>query len=319
MSGPLGLNLRRSDSLIDLLTARLQGTQKKKSSLSRLMHQSALNRVEDTGVSRDQDTPQKEPETQAASSSTRATPPRSSSGSDASESNHETKLKASSFPVTRLRIGNWEYHTKNVGDLVCKCYYAKRKLVWEILHNGLKSKLEMQWSDICALEVNQPDNEPATLNVRIMRPPAFFKETSPQPRKHTLWHPTVDFTGCEASSLEPHSVEVPHGLMNKHLANLLNCDSRLKALVENPRSFPSPSRMPAAMSGLAAHLSVYDSLPESCRLPKRARLSEDGAPAGANSLSVRLPRRSVPELGGLRTQESGGLGGLEGLGRALDG
>ncbi|CAA2960589.1 Hypothetical predicted protein [Olea europaea subsp. europaea] len=51
------------------------------------------------------------------------------------------KLKASNFPASLLRIGNWQ----------------------------------------------------------LARPPIFFKETNPQPRKCTIWKPTSDFTGGEAS------------------------------------------------------------------------------------------------------------------------
>jgi len=31
--------------------------------------------------------------------------------------------------------------------LVAKCYFAKRKLVWEVLEGELKSKMEIQWSE----------------------------------------------------------------------------------------------------------------------------------------------------------------------------
>lgn len=34
---------------------------------------------------------------------------------------------------------------------------------------------------------------------QVSRPPLFFKETNPQPRKHTLWQATTDFTGGQAS------------------------------------------------------------------------------------------------------------------------
>ena len=34
------------------------------------------------------------------------------------------------------------------GALVVKIYFAKRKLVWEILENALKKKIEIQWSDV---------------------------------------------------------------------------------------------------------------------------------------------------------------------------
>nr|DAD27494.1 TPA_asm: hypothetical protein HUJ06_028962 [Nelumbo nucifera] len=109
------------------------------------------------------------------------------------------KLKASNFPASLLRIGTWEYASRYEGDLVAKCYFAKHKLVWEVLEGGLKSKIEIQWSDIVALKANCPDNGPATLDIVLARQPLFFRETNPQPRKHTLWQATSDFTGGQAS------------------------------------------------------------------------------------------------------------------------
>lgn len=50
---------------------------------------------------------------------------------------------------------------------MAKCYFAKHKLVWEILEGGLKSKIEIQWSDIMALKAHCPDNGPGTLNVVV--------------------------------------------------------------------------------------------------------------------------------------------------------
>ncbi|KAL5058624.1 hypothetical protein RYX36_030228, partial [Vicia faba] len=51
------------------------------------------------------------------------------------------KLKASNFPATLLRIGSWEYISKHEGDLVAKCYFAKQKLVWEVLEDLIQAKL----------------------------------------------------------------------------------------------------------------------------------------------------------------------------------
>lgn len=110
---------------------------------------------------------------------------------------------------------------------MAKCYFAKHKLVWEILEGGLKSKIEIQWSDITALKANCPDNGPSSLTVvviyflvfyvsyfkhsvlfdslvsfcvlQLARQPLFFRETNPQPRKHTLWQATSDFTDGQAS------------------------------------------------------------------------------------------------------------------------
>eukprot|EP01018_Ginkgo_biloba_P006734 Gb_40861 [translate_table: standard] len=127
------------------------------------------------------------------------------------------KLKASNFPVSILRIGTWEVMafklqttvrlfqcsqhciSRYEGDLVAKCYFAKHKLVWEVLDGGLKSKIEIQWSDIIALKASCPENEPGVLDIEVSRSPLFFRETNPQPRKHTLWQATSDFTGGQAT------------------------------------------------------------------------------------------------------------------------
>ncbi|KAG6587803.1 hypothetical protein SDJN03_16368, partial [Cucurbita argyrosperma subsp. sororia] len=162
------------------------------------------------------------------------------------------KLKASNFPASLLKIGRWEYKSRHEGDLVAKCYYAKHKLVWEILVGGLKSKIEVQWSDIMALKANCPDDGPATLNVVLARRPLFFRETNPQPRKHTLWQATADFTGGEASMQRQHFLQCPQGYLNKHFEKLIQCDSRLNFLSRQPEIvFGSPYFEPTA-SGFTA-------------------------------------------------------------------
>jgi hypothetical protein len=50
---------------------------------------------------------------------------------------------------------------------VAKCYFAKHKLVWEVLDEGLKSKIEIQWSDITALKMICPENEQGTLDLVV--------------------------------------------------------------------------------------------------------------------------------------------------------
>ncbi|CAK7340548.1 unnamed protein product [Dovyalis caffra] len=109
------------------------------------------------------------------------------------------KLKASNFAATFIRIGSWERKSKNEGDLVAKCYFAKKKLVWELLKGGLKSKIEIQWNDIIGISAVIKENEPGTLQVELNLAPTFHEETDPQPRKHTIWKPTSDFTGGQAS------------------------------------------------------------------------------------------------------------------------
>jgi len=60
-----------------------------------------------------------------------------------------------------------QYVSRYEGDLVAKCYFAKHKLVWEVLEAGLKSKIEIQWSDITALKATCPENGQGTLDVVV--------------------------------------------------------------------------------------------------------------------------------------------------------
>ncbi|XP_027125492.1 uncharacterized protein LOC113769573 isoform X1 [Coffea eugenioides] len=186
---PLGLRLRKSPSLLELIQMRLSQANSPK----------------------------------GASSSKKELKGAAASGSS-------EKLKASNFPATILRIGTWEYKSRYEGDLVAKCYFAKHKLVWEVLDGGLKNKIEIQWSDIMALKGNYPDDGPGTLDVVLARQPLFFRETNPQPRKHTLWQATSDFTGGQASIQRRHFLQCPQGLLGKHFEKLIQCDPRLNFL-----------------------------------------------------------------------------------------
>ncbi|XP_038998945.1 uncharacterized protein LOC120124305 isoform X2 [Hibiscus syriacus] len=191
---PLGLTLRKSPSLLDLIQMRLS-------------------------------------QSQSSGSSSQA----EVLSSGAKEAKHAAdKLKASNFPASILRIGNWEYKSRYEGDLVAKCYFAKHKLVWEVLEGALKSKIEIQWSNIMAIKANCPDDGPGTLNVVLARRPLFFRETNPQPRKHTLWQATSDFTDGQASIHRQHFLQCPRGFLNKHFEKLIQCDMRLNCLSRQP-------------------------------------------------------------------------------------
>lgn len=196
---PLGLRLRKSPSLLELIQIRLSP-----GSSSKL------------GSQPNDDANLKEKSATKGSS------------------NNADKLKAANFPASILKIGDWEYASKHEGDLVGKCYFAKHKLVWEILEGGLKSKIEIQWSDIMGLKANISEDGPATLTVVLARQPLFFRETNPQPRKHTLWQATADFTDGNASLHRQHFLQVPHGLLNKHFEKLIQCDARLNFLSRQP-------------------------------------------------------------------------------------
>ncbi|WCJ40364.1 hypothetical protein M5689_021285 [Euphorbia peplus] len=158
----------------------------------------------------------------------------SACGGDHAAVSPADKLKASNFPAVHLKIGNWEYKSRYEGDLVGKCYFAKHKLVWEVLDGGLKNKIEIQWSDIVAIKASFPDDGPETLDVVLARQPLFFRETNPQPRKHTLWQATSDFTGGEASLHRRHFLQCQPGFLGKHFEKLIQCDPRLNFLSRQP-------------------------------------------------------------------------------------
>ncbi|KAI8531671.1 hypothetical protein RHMOL_Rhmol11G0154500 [Rhododendron molle] len=154
---------------------------------------------------------------------------------EAKKDDFETeKLKASNFPALMLKIGSWERISKHEGDLVAKCYYAKKKIVWEVLDGALKSKIEVQWSDIEAIRATIVDDQPGILEIELNQPPQFFRETNPQPRKHTLWQPASDFTGGQAPIFRRHYVRFPSGTLDKHYEKLLQCDHRLLELSRKP-------------------------------------------------------------------------------------
>jgi len=191
---PLGLKLKKSPSFLDLIQMKL--CQEKSASLAKTL-------------------PKREKEDHKGTVLT-------------------DKLKASNFPATLLKIGTWEYKSRYEGDLVAKCYFAKHKIVWEVLDGGLKNKIEIQWSDIMAIKATCPDDGPETLDVVLACQPLFFREINPQPRKHTLWQATSDFTGGQATVYRRHFVQCAEGLLGKHFEKLMQCDPRLNFLSQQP-------------------------------------------------------------------------------------
>ncbi|ONK78854.1 uncharacterized protein A4U43_C01F250 [Asparagus officinalis] len=212
------------------------------------------------------------------------------------------KLKASNFPASFLRIGSWEYVSTYEGDLVAKCYYAKHKLVWEVLDGGLKSKIEIQWSDIIALKANCSENAPGTLDIVLARQPLFFRETNPQPRKHTLWQATSDFTNGQASIHRRHFLQCPPGLLSKHFEKLIQCDPRLNSLSQQPEIILESPYFESRGSAFEDHVESkchgFDDLKDGfdskiCRF-QDSMLSHDGLSPSTNN-EICLPIGRTPD------------------------
>lgn len=77
---------------------------------------------------------------------------------------YKSKIDELSILLTEMGM---QRMTRNEGDLTAKMYYAKRKLVWEVLDGALKSKIEIQWSHISAMRAITPHNLPATLEIEV--------------------------------------------------------------------------------------------------------------------------------------------------------
>ncbi|CAJ2628804.1 unnamed protein product [Trifolium pratense] len=147
------------------------------------------------------------------------------------------KLKAVHVPMYMLMIGFFKIEAKYPADLVSKFYYAKRKLVWEILRDGLKDKIEIQWRNITAIRAIIEDNLPGILEIELDKVPSFFREIEPKPGKHTVWTLSHDFTQGQASKYRRHYIQFPHGVLDQYYVKLLQCDNRLLELSQRP--FPS--------------------------------------------------------------------------------
>ncbi|XBH73195.1 hypothetical protein VPH35_100336 [Triticum aestivum] len=140
------------------------------------------------------------------------------------------KLRAPSFHASILRIGDWELKSRYKGDLVAKFYFVKSKVVWEMIREGLKRKIEIKWSDISALRITCPKNLPGILDITVSEEPQFFKEGNTLPYKSTRWVATTDFTGGQSSMNSRHALQCGPGIMDKHIENLLSIDHRLYLL-----------------------------------------------------------------------------------------
>ncbi|VVA93770.1 unnamed protein product [Arabis nemorensis] len=78
--------------------------------------------------------------------------------------------RALNFSFTKITIGDWTQDTASSGDLMAKCFFGKRQLVWELL-------------------------------VELREPPKFFIEND-DPLADTKWIPIEYFTQNHPSSID---------------------------------------------------------------------------------------------------------------------
>ncbi|XP_019092152.1 PREDICTED: uncharacterized protein LOC104744729 [Camelina sativa] len=143
------------------------------------------------------------------------------------------RLKAMNFPISMIIIGQWEYRATNPDDIVAKLYFAKKKLIWEILDARdpktnmprLKTKIEIEWDDVASFQesINSRD-ETGILKIELKKRPKFFIENNPIAGKHTQWKQMdQDFTEDQAASrFSIHTLHFDAGVLQKNLEKLLS-------------------------------------------------------------------------------------------------
>ncbi|KAI4352309.1 hypothetical protein L6164_006573 [Bauhinia variegata] len=142
--------------------------------------------------------------------------------------------KAVHIPISVLEIGKFRVMSKHEGNLVARCYYEKRKLMWEILKGNLKSKIEFNWEDILSLGAKIEPNKPGILMIELKELPSFYHEKDPQPRKHANWEQSGDFTRNQASTNRVHVLQFSPGLLDAFYQKLIESEDRLKQLSQGP-------------------------------------------------------------------------------------
>ncbi|KAL0900798.1 hypothetical protein Bca101_084759 [Brassica carinata] len=165
----------------------------------------------------------------------RQKPPHSTENTKNLTTTHETpknieKPKAMNFQISKIIIGEWTHKSVYPDDLKAKLYFAKRRLMWEILDEDsrLKRKIEIQWSDVLSFRANiDPQDATGTLEVELGKCPTFFMEINPQAGKHTQWKQLdQDFTlGQSASKYRRHTLHVFPGDLKRNLDKLVSADS----------------------------------------------------------------------------------------------
>ncbi|PON57607.1 hypothetical protein TorRG33x02_293360 [Trema orientale] len=205
--------------------------------------------------------------------------------------------KASHLDVSFIEIGSWKRAAQYSGDLVAKCYFAKKRLVWEILEMGLKSKIEIHWNHIVGMRVALEENWPGIFEIELSQPPLFFKEICPRPMTHTLWDSAPDFTYGQAKICRIHYLQFPPGAFHIHFEKLLHFEPRFLHLCKSPFPteqslyFPSNFHNRPSTNSSTSSLSYNDTKPNIYSVQLQQQ-QQQHCPAYSRS----IPTTTMPHL-----------------------
>ncbi|KAM6578651.1 hypothetical protein CsatB_030488 [Cannabis sativa] len=115
------------------------------------------------------------------------------------------------------------YHTNNHNEMT--------KLLVSLPPLGLHLRKESSLLDLIETRLNPQ---------QLSEAPLFFKETDPQPRRHTLWSSASDFTHGQATICRIHHMEFAPGAFDRHFEKLVAFEPRFLNLCRTP--FPSSNQ-----------------------------------------------------------------------------
>uniref|UniRef100_A0A7N0UER2 TRF2/HOY1 PH-like domain-containing protein n=1 Tax=Kalanchoe fedtschenkoi TaxID=63787 RepID=A0A7N0UER2_KALFE len=165
--------------------------------------------------------------------------------------------------LQEIRIGPWKKTNETGCDLLAKCYFGHRKLIWEVLchETKLKSRMEVDWKHILSMKTSSLPDELIMLQLELSQRPGFSHETKVISNKHSSWGACGDFTSGYASSYSMTQLHVTYFSSRIHdlvFKTRVFCDKMLEKSQElrelSQKQFPTlgSTRFEASNSGAPA-------------------------------------------------------------------
>jgi len=134
----------------------------------------------------------------------------------------------SNIMASKVTIGEWNWTNVEI-----KFLYGRRKIKYYVkgLNGDTQMMIDFDFSQIGSLKV---DCEKKILKIELATLPNFIEKVSGR------WIKATDFTHGNASLYRQHKITVPPAVFDKHILNLLQYDSQLRAVTESSEITSSP-------------------------------------------------------------------------------
>lgn len=134
-------------------------------------------------------------------------------------------------PILMMKIGEYIKTSNICGDLICCISFKERKFYWELLLAQSLSRIEIDFDNISALEI-QPRSDGITVMIlQLSHPPKFWNGW--KSHYQIQWIPMADFTtGYAASIYRHHVLHFVKSAISLPLHRLFEQEIRLKNISE---------------------------------------------------------------------------------------